>query len=45
MKIGIVLNTNDPEEVWNVFRFANVYLEANHIVRVFLVNNSVELKT
>ena len=24
MKLGIVLSTNDPEEVWNAFRFANV---------------------
>ena len=42
MKIGIVLSTNDPEEVWNTFRFANVALKANHAVRVFLVNKGVE---
>ena len=42
MKIGIVLSTNEPEEVWNAFRFANVSLENNHIVRVFLVNKGVE---
>jgi uncharacterized protein involved in oxidation of intracellular sulfur len=42
MKIGIVLSTNDPEEVWNAFRFANVALKANHAVRVFLVNKGVE---
>lgn len=27
MKLGIVLSTNDPEEVWNVFRFGNVALK------------------
>ena len=42
MKIGIVLSTNEPEEVWNVFRLANVSLENNHNVRVFLVNKGVE---
>jgi uncharacterized protein involved in oxidation of intracellular sulfur len=42
MKIGIVLSTNDPEEVWNVFRFGNVALKENHAVRIFLVNKGVE---
>lgn len=42
MKIGIVLSTNDAEEVWNTFRFANVALKASHFVRVFLVNEGVE---
>ncbi len=42
MKIGIILNTNNPEEVWNAFRFGNVALKENHAVRVFLVNSGVE---
>ena len=42
MKIGIVLSTNDAEEVWNAFRFGNVALKENHAVRVFLVNKGVE---
>jgi sulfur relay (sulfurtransferase) complex TusBCD TusD component (DsrE family) len=42
LKIGIVLSTNDSEEVWNAFRFANVALKENHLVRVFLVNKGVE---
>ena len=42
MKIGIVVSTNDPEEVWNAFRFGNVALKANHNVKVFLVNKGVE---
>jgi uncharacterized protein involved in oxidation of intracellular sulfur len=41
-RIGIVLSTNNPEEVWNTFRFANVALKASHAVRVFLVNKGVE---
>jgi len=42
MKIGIVLSSNDPEEVWNAFRFGNVALTENHEVRVFLVSKGVE---
>jgi len=42
MKIGIVLSSNDPEEVWNAFRFGNVALKENQEVRVFLVNKGVE---
>jgi uncharacterized protein involved in oxidation of intracellular sulfur len=42
MKIGIVLSTNDPEEVWNAFRFGSVALKENHAVRVFLVSKGVE---
>jgi uncharacterized protein involved in oxidation of intracellular sulfur len=42
MKIGIVVSTNEPEEVWNAFRFENVALKENHAVKVFLINKSVE---
>jgi uncharacterized protein involved in oxidation of intracellular sulfur len=42
MKIGIVLSSNDPEEVWSAFRFGNLSLKENHSVRVFLVNKGVE---
>jgi peroxiredoxin family protein len=41
MKMGIVLSTNDSEEVWNAFRFGNIALKENHEVRVFLVNKGV----
>ncbi len=37
-----MLSTNDPEEVWNAFRFGSVALKENHTVRVFLVNKGVE---
>lgn len=42
MNIGIILSTNDAEEVWNAFRFGNVALKENHAARVFLVNKGVE---
>src|SRR3989344_7884388 len=42
MKIGIILNTNDPEIVWNAFRFGITALKSNHIVKMFLYNKGVE---
>jgi sulfur relay (sulfurtransferase) complex TusBCD TusD component (DsrE family) len=42
MKIGVILSTNEPEEVWNAFRFANVALKEKYPVKVFLVNKGVE---
>src|SRR3989338_1263174 len=42
MKIGIVISTNEPEVVWNAFRFGNTALEANHETKVFLINKGVE---
>jgi uncharacterized protein involved in oxidation of intracellular sulfur len=42
MKIGIAISTNDPETVWNAFRFGNVALKENHSVKAFLINKGVE---
>ena len=44
MKIGIVLSTNEPETVWNAFRFGVTSLKANHEVKVFLINKGVEVE-
>jgi sulfur relay (sulfurtransferase) complex TusBCD TusD component (DsrE family) len=44
MKVGIVLGTNEPEVVWNAFRFAIRALTANHAVKIFLMNSGVELE-
>ncbi len=44
MKFGIVIGTNEPEVVWNAFRFGNTSLKANHEVRVFLINKGVEVE-
>ncbi len=44
MKIGIVIGTNEPEVVWNAFRFGIRALAANHAVNVFLMNSGVELE-
>jgi len=42
MNIGVILETNDPERIWNAFRFANTALEADHLVEVFLLGDGVE---
>lgn len=42
MKIGIVLSTNEPESVWNAFRFGVTSLKAGHEVKAFLMNRGVE---
>ncbi len=42
MKIGIIINTNDPETVWNAFRFGLTALLSNHDVKVFLIGKGVE---
>jgi len=42
MKIGIILNSNDPETVWNAFRFANEALNKNHSIEIFLLGKGVE---
>ncbi len=42
MKIGIILNTNEAETVWNCFRFALEALKKNHFVKVFLLGKGVE---
>ena len=42
MKIGMVIYSNDPETVWNAFRFGNFALGEGDTVRVFLLAKGVE---
>ena len=42
MKFAIVIYSNDPETVWNAFRFANTSLTYNNQVNVFLLGKGVE---
>ena len=44
MKIGIMLNTNEAETVWNCFRFGNEALKNAHSVKVFLLGKGVEIE-
>jgi uncharacterized protein involved in oxidation of intracellular sulfur len=43
MKFGLIIETNDPERVWNAFRLAITALDANHTVEVFLLGDGVEV--
>ncbi|MFB6110115.1 MAG: DsrE family protein [Halodesulfurarchaeum sp.] len=42
MELGIILETDDPEKIWNGFRLANQALEGGHEVRTFLLGDGVE---
>lgn len=42
MEVGILLETNDFERVWNAFRLANTALNADHSVKSFLLGDGVE---
>lgn len=35
MKLGIILETKEPEKAWNAFRFASAALVKGHDVKVF----------
>jgi len=42
MKIGIIIETKEPEKAWNAFRFAVTAKKQNHEVKVFLMGEAVE---
>ena len=41
MHIGLIVETDDPERLWNGFRFGTTALEADHAVEVFLLGDGV----
>jgi uncharacterized protein involved in oxidation of intracellular sulfur len=43
MKLGIILQSNNPEHVWNTFRLGITSLKAGHTVEVFLMSEGSEL--
>ena len=45
MKIGIILYSNDPETVWNAFRFGSFALKQGQSVKVFLTGRGVEAES
>jgi len=45
MKLGIILQSNKPEHMWNTFRFGITSLKANHQVEIFLMSEGSELDT
>ena len=42
MKVTVVITSNDPETVWNGWRFANACLGYDDDVSVFLMGKGVE---
>ncbi|MHB0897078.1 MAG: DsrE family protein [Spirochaetales bacterium] len=45
MKIGIIIETKEPEKAWNAFRFAVTARKKSHEVKVFLMGEAVECET
>lgn len=42
MKIGIILDTKEPEKAWNAFRFANTSLKRQHSVKLFPMGEAAD---
>ena len=42
MKIGIIIETKEPEKAWNAFRFAVTAKKQGNEVKVFLMGEAVE---
>jgi len=42
MRLGLIVETNDAERIWNAFRLANTALDAGHTVETFLLGDGVE---
>ena len=45
MNLGIVIYSNDPETVWNAFRFGNFALNEGDRVKVFLLAKGVDCES
>jgi sulfur relay (sulfurtransferase) complex TusBCD TusD component (DsrE family) len=45
MKIGIIIETNEPEKAWNGIRFANTAFNEGHEVKLFLISAGVEIES
>ena len=44
MKVGIIIYSDEPETVWNAFRFANFAVAMGDEVKVFLIGKGVECR-
>ena len=44
MKIGIILNSNEPETAWNALRLGVEALEKKHSAKIFLLGKGVEIE-
>lgn len=44
MKLGIILQSNKPEYIWNTLRLGITALKAGHSVKISLMNEGVEIE-
>lgn len=44
MKLGIILQSNKPEHIWNTLRLGIASLKAEHAVQIMLFNEGVEIE-
>jgi len=44
VKLGIIVNTNDPETAWNALRLGNEALNTGNEVSLFLLGSGVEIE-
>ena len=44
MKLGIILQSNNPEHIWNTLRLGITALKAGHCVKISLMNEGVEIE-
>ncbi len=44
VKLGIIVNTNDPETAWSALRLANEALSTGNEVGIFLLGSGVEIE-
>lgn len=45
MKLGMILQSNNPEHVWNTFRLGIAALKKGHQASIFLLNEGAELES
>jgi len=43
LKYAVIINSREPETMWNAFRFASTALSKGHSVSVFLLGPTVEI--
>ncbi len=43
MKLGIIVNTNDPEKAWNALRLGNEAITGGNETTLFLLGSGVEI--
>lgn len=42
MQLALIVETDEPERIWNAFRLANKALDAGHSVETWLTNDGVK---